>query len=62
MSDSKPHIIPPYGVAIQSAITDGNLQKMKSLLKQRDSTKPEAKELTTAYEKLAQEVSRLERP
>ncbi|WP_085639189.1 MULTISPECIES: DUF1843 domain-containing protein [unclassified Pseudomonas] len=62
MSDSKSHNIPPYGVAIQSAITDGNLQEMKSLLKQRDSTKPEAKELTTAYEKLAQEVSRLERP
>ncbi|MBV4473284.1 DUF1843 domain-containing protein [Pseudomonas sp. B2M1-30] len=56
------HNMPPYGVAIQDAITGGNLQQMKTLLKQRDSTKPEAKELKTAYEKLAREVSRLEKP
>ena len=41
--------------------TGGDLQQMKTLLKQRDSTKPEAKELQTAYEKLAKEVSRLEK-
>lgn len=56
------HNMPPYGVAIQDAITGGNLQQMKTLLKQRDSTKPEAKELKTAYENLAREVSRLEKP
>lgn len=60
MTGSK-HNMPPYGVAIQSAITEGDLQQMKTLLKQRDSTKPEAKELQTAYEKLAKEVSRLEK-
>ncbi|TMU71837.1 DUF1843 domain-containing protein [Pseudomonas fluorescens] len=55
------HVIPPYGVAIQSSIKGGDVQDMKTLLKQRDSTKPEAQELKDAYDKLAQEISRLEK-
>jgi len=60
MSRSSSHPIPPYGAAIHDAITEGNLQQMKTLLKQRDSSKAEPKELATAYEKLAKEVSRQE--
>ncbi|WP_445178701.1 DUF1843 domain-containing protein [Pseudomonas sp. McL0111] len=54
--------MPPYGVAIQSAISQGDLQHMKSLLKQRDAANPESKDLKVAYEKLAGEISRLEKP
>lgn len=61
MSSSSPHPIPPYGAAIHDAITEGNLQKMKALLKQRDAAKTEPKELQTAYERLAKEVSRQEK-
>ncbi|MBU6957175.1 DUF1843 domain-containing protein [Pseudomonas sp. CVAP len=60
MSNATGHSMPPYGVAIQSAIKAGNLPQMKTLLKQRDTSKPEAKELSAAYEKLAKEVARLE--
>jgi hypothetical protein len=48
-------------VAIQSAIKTGDLPQMKTLLKQRDASIPENKELTTAYEQLAKEVARLEK-
>ncbi|WP_248799204.1 DUF1843 domain-containing protein [Pseudomonas sp. MWU13-2105] len=61
MSRSTPHASPPYGSAIHDAIEEGNLQQMKTLLQQRDSTKPQPKDLQTAYEKLAREVSRLEK-
>ncbi|MGA8138121.1 MULTISPECIES: DUF1843 domain-containing protein [Pseudomonas] len=61
MNRSTPHALPPYGTAIQGAIEEGNLQQMKALLKQRDSTKPQPQDLQTAYEKLAKEVSRLEK-
>lgn len=61
MSSSSSHPIPPYGAAIHDAITEGNLQKMKALLKQRDSAKAEPKELQTAYERLAKEVTRQEK-
>lgn len=61
MSHSPSHPIPPYGVAIQSAIKEGNLQQMKALLKQRDPSKPEPEELQTAYDTLAKEVSRQEK-
>ncbi|WDG54200.1 DUF1843 domain-containing protein [Pseudomonas chlororaphis] len=61
MSSSSLHPITPYGVAIQEAISLGNLPQMKSLLKQRDSSQKESKELSSAYEQLAQEVARLER-
>ncbi|MGF6487720.1 DUF1843 domain-containing protein [Pseudomonas frederiksbergensis] len=60
MSRSPSHPIPPYGAAIHDAIMEGNLQQMKTLLKQRDASKPEPKELQTAYDKLAKEVSRQE--
>ena len=60
MSSSTRHSMPPYGVAIQSAIKAGSLPEMKTLLKQRDASKPEPKELQTAYDKLAKEVSRQE--
>ncbi|MGE1173395.1 DUF1843 domain-containing protein [Pseudomonas sp. BW7P1] len=60
MTGSK-HNMPPYGAAIQDAISGGDLQRMKTLLKQRDSTKPEEKALQTAYKNLAEEVSRLEK-
>lgn len=60
MSQSS-HVIPPYGVAIQSSIDGGDVHHMKTLLKQRDSTKPEAQDLRDAYEKLAREISRLEK-
>jgi hypothetical protein len=53
--------MPPYGVAIQSAIKAGSLPEMKTLLKQRDASTPENKELSTAYEQLAKEVARLEK-
>lgn len=53
--------IPPYGVAIQSAIKQGDVQHMKTLLQQRDTSKPEAQDLKDAYEKLAREVSRHEK-
>ncbi|MBK5413399.1 DUF1843 domain-containing protein [Pseudomonas sp. TH31] len=46
---------------MQSAIKEGNLQQMKALLKQRDPSKPEPKELQTAYDTLAREVSRQEK-
>ncbi|KPA90214.1 MULTISPECIES: DUF1843 domain-containing protein [Pseudomonas] len=61
MNKPATHPITPYGVAIHDAITEGNLQQMKTLLKQRDVSKPENKELHSAYEKLAKEVSRLEK-
>lgn len=61
MSRSTSHFSPPYGSAIHDAIEEGNLQQMKTLLQQRDSTKPQPKDLQTAYEKLAKEVSRLEK-
>lgn len=61
MNDRAPHTIPPYGTAIHDAITEGNLQQMKTLLKQRDTSKSEDKELTSAYEALTQEVSRIEK-
>lgn len=60
MSSSSLHPITPYGVAIQ-AISLGNLPQMKSLLKQRDTSQKESKDLSSAYEQLAQEVARLER-
>ncbi|ALI04616.1 DUF1843 domain-containing protein [Pseudomonas sp. FW306-02-F02-AA] len=60
MSTSTRHPVPPYGVAIQSAISEGKLPQMKALLKQRDTSKPEPKELSSAYEQLAKEVARLE--
>ncbi|MGY4816348.1 DUF1843 domain-containing protein [Pseudomonas chlororaphis subsp. piscium] len=61
MSSSSQHVIPPYGVAIQKAISLGDLPQMKSLLKQRDKSQKESKDLSSAYEQLAQEVARLER-
>ncbi|MBI6853766.1 DUF1843 domain-containing protein [Pseudomonas cichorii] len=61
MSDKAFHPITPYGTAIHDAISDGNLQQMKTLLKQRDVSKPEDKELASAYDALTQEVSRLEK-
>ncbi|HJR29911.1 MAG TPA: DUF1843 domain-containing protein [Pseudomonas sp.] len=61
MSSSTRHNMPPYGVAIQSAIKAGDLPQMKTLLKQRDASTPENKELNTAYEQLAKEVARLEK-
>ncbi len=61
MNRSTSHSLPPYGNAIHDAIEEGNLQQMKALLKQRDSTKPQPKDLQTAYEKLAKEVSRMEK-
>lgn len=61
MSHSPSHTIPPYGVAIQHAISAGNLPQMKTLLEQRNSSATEPPELRTAYEHLAQEVARLER-
>ncbi|MGF6316993.1 DUF1843 domain-containing protein [Pseudomonas frederiksbergensis] len=61
MSSSTRHSMPPYGVAIQSAIKAGDLSQMKTLLKQRDASTPENKELNTAYEQLAKEVARLEK-
>jgi len=61
MSKSASHSMPPYGVAIQEAIKDGNLQHMKTLLKQRDTSQPEHQKLNSAYEQLAKEVSRLEK-
>ncbi|MBK5302082.1 MULTISPECIES: DUF1843 domain-containing protein [Gammaproteobacteria] len=61
MSSSTRHSMPPYGVAIQSAIKTGDLPQMKTLLKQRDASTPENKELNTAYEQLAKEVARLEK-
>ncbi|AKA25380.1 hypothetical protein PCL1606_39290 [Pseudomonas chlororaphis] len=47
-------------MAIQKAISVGNLPQMKSLLKQRDTSQKESRELSSAYEQLAQEVARLE--
>ncbi|MGF6221439.1 DUF1843 domain-containing protein [Pseudomonas frederiksbergensis] len=61
MSSSTRHSMPPYGVAIQSAIKAGDLPQMKTLLKQRDASTPENKELSNAYEQLAKEVARLEK-
>lgn len=54
--------IPPYGVAIQGAIKQGDVQHMKTLLQQRDTRKPEAQDLKDAYEELAREISRHEKP
>jgi len=61
MSNASPHVIPPYGVAIQSAISAGKLPEMKTLLAKRDPSKNEPKDLHNAYEQLAKEVARLER-
>lgn len=61
MSSSSSHPIPPYGVAIQDAIKEGNLQQMKALLRKRDPSKPEPQELKSAYDQLAKEVSRQEK-
>ncbi|WLG48817.1 DUF1843 domain-containing protein [Pseudomonas sp. FP1742] len=61
MSSSTRHSMPPYGVAIQGAIKAGDLPQMKTLLKQRDASTPENKELKAAYEQLAKEVARLEK-
>ncbi|MDI2590814.1 DUF1843 domain-containing protein [Pseudomonas sp. N3-W] len=60
MSPPNSHSIPPYGTAIHEAIKKDDLQQMKALLKQRDASKPENSELKSAYEKLAQEVTRRE--
>ncbi|NBF06098.1 DUF1843 domain-containing protein [Pseudomonas sp. Fl5BN2] len=60
MSNASQHTIPPYGVAIQSAISEGKLPQMKALLATRDPKKSEAKDLRSAYEQLAKEVARLE--
>jgi len=61
MNNSSLHNMPPYGVAIQSAITAGDLPQMKSLLKKRDKSASEPQELRSAYERLAKEVARLEK-
>ncbi|AAY91429.1 DUF1843 domain-containing protein [Pseudomonas protegens] len=61
MSNASQHVIPPYGVAIQSAISEGKLPEMKALLAKRDPARNEPKDLHNAYEQLAQEVARLER-
>lgn len=51
----------PYGVAIQSAISEGKLPQMKALLAKRDPSKAEPADLRSAYEQLVKEVARLER-
>ncbi|MCD9572303.1 DUF1843 domain-containing protein [Pseudomonas protegens] len=61
MSNASQHVIPPYGVAIQSAISEGTLPQMKALLAKRDPARNEPKDLHNAYEQLAKEVARLER-
>lgn len=61
MSNASPHAVPPYGVAIQSAISAGKLPEMKALLTERDPGQNEPKDLHDAYEQLAKEVARLER-
>ncbi|MBC2659565.1 DUF1843 domain-containing protein [Pseudomonas sp. MSSRFD41] len=61
MSNAPHHVIPPYGVAIQSAISEGKLPQMKALLAKRDNNQAEPAELRAAYEQLAKEVARLER-
>ena len=61
MSNAPHHVIPPYGVAIQSAISEGKLPQLKALLAKRDPGKNEPQDLHNAYEQLAKEVARLER-
>ncbi|MEN5089138.1 DUF1843 domain-containing protein [Pseudomonas protegens] len=60
MSNASQHVIPPYGVAIQSAISEGKLPQMKALLAKRGPKESEPKDLHNAYEQLAKEVARLE--
>ncbi|MCO7573836.1 DUF1843 domain-containing protein [Pseudomonas chlororaphis] len=60
MSPTSQHTVVPYGVAIQSAIAEGQLPQMKALLAKRDPKGDEPKDLKNAYEQLAKEVARLE--
>ncbi|WP_347905373.1 DUF1843 domain-containing protein [Pseudomonas purpurea] len=61
MSNTPRHTMPPYGTAIQSAISAGDLPQMKTLLKQREVSATEPKELKAAYEELSAVVARLEK-
>ncbi|GGY19774.1 DUF1843 domain-containing protein [Paludibacterium paludis] len=51
---------PPYGVAIQQAISEGDLPAMKLLLEQSRHYLTLADELRIAVDALEQEIQRLE--
>ncbi|AMP70601.1 MULTISPECIES: DUF1843 domain-containing protein [Ralstonia solanacearum species complex] len=59
--ESRPTIIPPYGVAIHDAIIGGDLKKMKTLLSQAETVLGEQGDLRTAVELLRLEIAKAER-
>ncbi|AOI74554.1 DUF1843 domain-containing protein [Burkholderia ubonensis] len=55
------HAIPPYGVAIHQAISEGDLTKMKALLRQAEEVLKQHGDLAAAVGKLKQEIVKRER-
>ncbi|EDT02064.1 DUF1843 domain-containing protein [Burkholderia ambifaria] len=55
------HVIPPYGVAIHQAISEGDVSKMKALLGQAEEVLKQHEDLAAAVGKLKQEIARRER-
>ncbi|ACB67998.1 DUF1843 domain-containing protein [Burkholderia ambifaria] len=55
------HVIPPYGVAIHQAISEGDVSKMKALLSQAEEVLKQHEDLAAAVGKLKQEIARRER-
>ncbi|MCR4470421.1 DUF1843 domain-containing protein [Burkholderia sp. SCN-KJ] len=55
------HVIPPYGVAIHQAISEGDLTKMKALLSQAEEVLKQHGDLAAAVGKLKQEIVKRER-
>ncbi|RQS29014.1 DUF1843 domain-containing protein [Burkholderia sp. Bp8992] len=54
------HVIPPYGVAIHQAISDGDVAKMKALLSQAEEVLKQQGDLAAAVGKLKLEIARRE--
>lgn len=54
------HVIPPYGVAIHQAISEGDLTKMKALLSQAEAVLQQHGDLAAAVGKLKQEIVKRE--
>jgi len=54
------HVIPPYGVAIHQAISEGDISKMKALLSEAEAVLKQHVDLAAAVGKLKQEIVRRE--
>lgn len=55
------HPVPPYGVAIQTAVASGDLEKMKQAAAEADHYLREHGDVSAALEALKIEIAKLER-